>query len=87
MILKNVNGHQLAALETRSKVVHNLITNDPVLLRRYYNARQYYRMNRPGLIRARMNWTNAIRRGQNVTTARNHIRMINARIADINSRR
>ena len=87
MILKNLNGHQLAALETRSKVVHNLISQDPALLQRYYTARNYYRMNRPGLTRARMNWTNAIRRGHNTPQARNHIRVINARLADLNSRR
>jgi len=86
-IVNNLNGHKLAALETRSKAVHNLITNDPKLLHRYYTARNYHHMNRVGLTRARANWTNAIRRGQSITQARNHIRMINARIANLNSRR
>ena len=81
MILRHLNGHQLAALETRSKVVRNLISNDQVLLQRYYTARKYYKMNRPGLMRARANW-----RGQNTPQARNHIRMINARLAELNRR-
>ena len=82
-----LNGHQLAALETRSKVVHNLISNDQTLLHRYYTARGYYGLGRVGLTRARANWTNAIRRGNNIPQARNHIRMINARIAELNRRR
>lgn len=87
MILKNVNGQQLAALETRSKVVRNLISNDPKLLAKYYTARNYYRMNRPGLAHARATWIESIRRGNNTPQARNHIRMINARMADLNRRR
>ena len=86
MILKNVNGQQLAALETRSKVVRSLISNDPNLLGKYYSARNYYRMNRPGLARARANWIESIRRGNNTPRARNHIRMINARINELNRR-
>jgi len=87
MILKNVNGNKLAALETRSNVVRNLISNDPILLQRYYASRGYHQMNRRGLARARANWTNSIRRGENVTRAHNHIRMINARLAYLNRRR
>jgi hypothetical protein len=81
-ILPQLNGRNLARLEAVSQTVRRIINENYNLQRRISYARNLRLLNMNGLRRARMNWREAVRRGEMTrNNAQRYINRINAEMA------